>query len=93
MPACKDAVQDIFVKELRGYKPDPSAKSADVSQVKTFTAPAAPSVPKVDEDISAAVAEYARDDATVTASAGTPAAGTQKVEYYFEEEAAPEPAH
>jgi hypothetical protein len=36
-------VQEIFVKELRSYKPDASAK-VDTSQVKKFTPPAPPAV-------------------------------------------------
>ncbi|SAM04559.1 hypothetical protein [Absidia glauca] len=53
----KDVVSDLYIKELKAYKPTASA-SADESQVKDLKLPAAPEVPKVDEDLSAQLAAY-----------------------------------
>ncbi|SAL99658.1 hypothetical protein [Absidia glauca] len=53
----KDVVSDLYIKELKAYKPTASA-SADESQVKDLKLPAAPQVPQVDEDLSAQLAAY-----------------------------------
>ncbi|KAL1930368.1 hypothetical protein VTP01DRAFT_10530 [Rhizomucor pusillus] len=52
----KDVVQDLFLKELKGYKPTPV--KVDESQVKELKLPPAPEAPKVDEDLSAQLAAY-----------------------------------
>ncbi|KAF9131332.1 hypothetical protein BGW39_001943 [Mortierella sp. 14UC] len=51
-----DILKDLYIKELKGYKPAPEAKGADAStQVKEFKTPAAPAAPVVDAaaDLSA----------------------------------------
>ncbi|KAN0141939.1 ATP synthase complex subunit h domain containing protein [Lactarius tabidus] len=53
----KDLVQDLYLKELRGYKAPPAAKDAHVGAVKAFSAPAAPSAPTV-PDLAAELAAY-----------------------------------
>ncbi|KAF1805209.1 ATP synthase F0 subcomplex subunit H ATP14 [Mucor lusitanicus] len=53
----KDVVQDLFIKELKGYKPAPAA-AADESAVKELKLPAAPAVPEVDADLSQQLAAY-----------------------------------
>ncbi|KAF9092627.1 hypothetical protein BGX23_004111 [Mortierella sp. AD031] len=55
-PLMQDILKDLYIKELKGYKPAPEAKGADASsQVKEFKAPAAPAAPVVDAsaDLSA----------------------------------------
>ncbi|KAG0246172.1 hypothetical protein BGX31_004137 [Mortierella sp. GBA43] len=48
-PVMQDILKDLYVKELKGYKPAPDAKGADASsQVKEFKAPVAPQAPTVD---------------------------------------------
>ncbi|KAI9591662.1 hypothetical protein BDF19DRAFT_454213 [Syncephalis fuscata] len=84
-PLAKDIVQDLFVKELRGYKPSATSKSADLDQVKTFRAPAQPTAPVVDENIETAVADYARADVVATAQS-TGAEEAIPVEYLFPKE-------
>ncbi|KAG0379977.1 hypothetical protein BGX24_010775 [Mortierella sp. AD032] len=74
-PLMQDILKDLYIKELKGYKPAPEAKGADItSQVKEFKAPVAPATPAVDAaaDLSAweaanveivdAVSEVADDD-------------------------------
>ncbi|KAG0319509.1 hypothetical protein BGZ97_002031, partial [Linnemannia gamsii] len=42
-PLMQDILKDLYIKELKGYKPAPEAKGTDASsQVKEFKAPAAP---------------------------------------------------
>ncbi|KAF9122089.1 hypothetical protein BGW39_010043 [Mortierella sp. 14UC] len=48
-PLMQDILKDLYIKELKGYKPAPDAKGADASsQVKEFKAPTAPAAPAVD---------------------------------------------
>ncbi|KAG0271632.1 hypothetical protein BGZ95_000521 [Linnemannia exigua] len=55
-PLMQDILKDLYIKELKGYKPAPEAKGADASsQVKEFKTPAAPAAPAIDAaaDLSA----------------------------------------
>jgi len=54
----KDFVQDLYVKELRGYKPAPQAKDAHVGAVKEYAIPAAPQVPVLPADLASELAAY-----------------------------------
>ncbi|KAF9909829.1 hypothetical protein EC991_008000 [Linnemannia zychae] len=48
-PLMQDILKDLYIKELKGYKPAPEAKGADTSsQVKEFKAPVAPATPAID---------------------------------------------
>ena len=50
-----DIIQDIFVKELRSYKPTPEKAGSEQGQVKELRAPPKPAAPvmsdKVDEEL------------------------------------------
>ncbi|KAI8980997.1 ATP synthase complex subunit H-domain-containing protein [Pilobolus umbonatus] len=52
----KDVLQDLFLKELKAYKPTPVATEDNV--VKDLKLPAAPVVPEVDADLSQQLAAY-----------------------------------
>ncbi|KAI9323851.1 ATP synthase complex subunit H-domain-containing protein [Dichotomocladium elegans] len=52
----KDVVQELYLKELKGYKPAPV--KADESQVKDLKLPAAPAAPTVDADLAEQLAAY-----------------------------------
>ncbi|KAF9931443.1 hypothetical protein BGZ67_005309 [Mortierella alpina] len=55
-PLMQDILKELYIKELKGYKPTPEAKDNDTSaQVKEFKAPATPAVPTIDAaaDLSA----------------------------------------
>ncbi|KAK9763033.1 hypothetical protein K7432_010662 [Basidiobolus ranarum] len=54
----KDAVQDIYLQALRNYKPAAQVAGAEAGQVKDLKLPAAPEVPKINEDIAAELAAY-----------------------------------
>ncbi|KAI9260796.1 ATP synthase complex subunit H-domain-containing protein [Sporodiniella umbellata] len=53
----KDVLQDLFLKELKAYKPQPIAASEE-SAAKEFKLPAAPVVPEIESDISQQLASY-----------------------------------
>ncbi|KAF9348964.1 hypothetical protein BGX26_012687 [Mortierella sp. AD094] len=55
-PLMQDLIKDLYLKELKGYKPTPDPKGDDPSsQTKAFKAPEAPVAPAIDAaaDLSA----------------------------------------
>ncbi|KAF9791319.1 ATP synthase complex subunit H-domain-containing protein [Thelephora terrestris] len=62
----KDFVQDMYLKELKVYKPAPKAANDHVGSVKEFSAPAPPQVPALPTDLASELARY---DATEPVSA------------------------
>ncbi|KAH8115021.1 ATP synthase complex subunit H-domain-containing protein [Phellopilus nigrolimitatus] len=68
----KDIVQDLYLSQLRTYKPPVQAKDAHVGVVKSFHAPAVPKVPSVPADLASALSEYDSAEPTPDA-APTPA--------------------
>ncbi|KAJ1974394.1 hypothetical protein H4R35_003630 [Dimargaris xerosporica] len=65
-PLMKDIAQDIYLKNLRSFKP--SAQKVETDQVKEYKAPKAPQAPKFDQDISADLAAYEAEGAPDTAA-------------------------
>merc|ERR1712093_395330 len=59
----KDFVQDLYLRELKAYKPKEVAANAHVGQVKEFHSPSAPKAPAVASPTTAASTE-ADSDAT-----------------------------
>ncbi|KAJ2824392.1 hypothetical protein IWW50_003349 [Coemansia erecta] len=53
----KDILQDLYLKEIRNYKPDAKAAKADVT-TKEFTAPKVPEAPKNDVNLDADIKAY-----------------------------------
>ncbi|KAJ2726577.1 hypothetical protein GGI07_000519 [Coemansia sp. Benny D115] len=53
----KDFLQEMYLKEIRGYKPDAKASKADVT-TKEFVAPKTPEVPKNDINLDADIKTY-----------------------------------
>ncbi|KAG0171147.1 hypothetical protein DFQ28_008654 [Apophysomyces sp. BC1034] len=62
----KDVIQDLYIKELKGYKPAPAAK-VEEGQVKELKLPAAPAVPQVDADLAEQLAAYDKEPEEVSA--------------------------
>ncbi|KAJ2863441.1 hypothetical protein GGH94_003611 [Coemansia aciculifera] len=56
----KDFLQDLYLKEIRGYKADPKASKADVT-TKVFVAPKAAQAPKSDIDLDADIKSYEKN--------------------------------
>ncbi|KAJ1738260.1 hypothetical protein LPJ78_005727 [Coemansia sp. RSA 989] len=50
-------LQDMYLKEIRNYKPDAKAAKADVT-TKEFTAPKVPEAPKNDINLEADMKTY-----------------------------------
>ncbi|KAF8229390.1 hypothetical protein L208DRAFT_1286750, partial [Tricholoma matsutake] len=54
----KDLVQDIYLREIKAYKPAQVAKDAHVGVVKTYNQPSSPVVPSIPSDLAAELAAY-----------------------------------
>ncbi|KAJ1930718.1 hypothetical protein IWQ60_000002 [Tieghemiomyces parasiticus] len=66
-PAMKDLAQDVYLKNLRNFKPSP--QKAEVDQVKEFTPPKAPQSPKFDQDLAAELSAYDAEETPVASKA------------------------
>lgn len=74
-----DFVQELYLKELKAYKPTPVKESDAVGQVQTFAAPATPKSPE-ESDLASSLQEYESlaveiegQDASATTQSATPA--------------------
>ncbi|KAJ1993607.1 hypothetical protein H4R33_000608 [Dimargaris cristalligena] len=66
-PVFKDVAQEIYMKNLRNFKP--STQKVETDQVKDFVPPKAPQAPKFDQDVSAELAAYDAEDSAIAKSA------------------------
>jgi len=95
----KDLVQDIYLREIKAYKPAPVAKDAHVGVVKKYLSPLTPKAPLLPADLAGELAAYDVAEPTI---AETPAAtsaseesGAGGAEAYlaFLEQDLPKPVH
>ena len=56
-PSLADFVQELYLKELKAYKPTPVKDSDSVGQVQTFNAPTTPKSPE-ESDLASSLQEY-----------------------------------
>ncbi|KAF9585389.1 hypothetical protein BGW38_002619 [Lunasporangiospora selenospora] len=61
-PLMKDVIKELYINELKGYKPTPEAKGVDASQAKDFKAPVAPQTPVIDAAADLAAWETANQE-------------------------------
>ncbi|KIJ34911.1 hypothetical protein M422DRAFT_782655 [Sphaerobolus stellatus SS14] len=54
----KDLVQDLYLREVKAYRPPPTPKDAHVGIVKSFAAPSTPQAPSLPSDFAAELAKY-----------------------------------
>jgi len=54
----KDLVQDIYLREIKAYKPAPVAKDAHVGVVRTYAQPPSPVAPSIPSDLAAELSAY-----------------------------------
>ncbi|TKY86069.1 hypothetical protein EX895_004894 [Sporisorium graminicola] len=93
--ASKDFVQELYVKELKGYKAPPKAADSHKGHVREFQTPAAPQAPAVpsSSELSSQLETYAAaepDHAEAVASSSSEGALTEggDVNAYLREAAA-----
>jgi len=58
----KDIIRNLYIRELKSYKPTQAVTASEVGQVKELSLPATPELPKIDEDISSELAAYEVED-------------------------------
>ncbi|KAI1460486.1 ATP synthase complex subunit H-domain-containing protein [Annulohypoxylon moriforme] len=87
-----DFVQELYLKELKAYKPTPVKDSDAVGQVQTFTAPKTPKSPE-EADLASSLKEYESMAVEVEGNEGVNASTPAVVEDWLVEEEDEEPAH
>ncbi|WVQ76827.1 hypothetical protein IAR50_006501 [Cryptococcus sp. DSM 104548] len=84
--AKKDLVQDLYVNQLKSYKP--AAKSADAHKgaVRSFTAPQAPTAPSLPTDLASELSKFDAEEPALGATAkkaSTTSEASEGVEEYL----------
>ncbi|KAI0125567.1 ATP synthase complex subunit H-domain-containing protein [Xylariales sp. AK1849] len=87
-----DFVQELYLKELKAYKPTPIKDSDSVGQVQTFTAPKTPKSPE-EADLANSLKEYESMAVEVEGQDVVTPGSTPVVEDWLVEEEDEEPAH
>ncbi|KAF5329260.1 hypothetical protein D9619_009017 [Psilocybe cf. subviscida] len=67
--ARKDIVQDLYLREIKAYKPAPAAKDAHVGSVKKLVLPTAPHAPTLPADLASELAAYEATEPTAADAA------------------------
>ncbi|KAI0403933.1 ATP synthase H chain [Xylaria palmicola] len=70
-----DFVQELYLKELKAYKPTPIKDSDSIGQVQTFSAPKAPKSPE-EADLATSLKEYESMAVEVEGNEGATASST-----------------
>ncbi|KAI0742478.1 ATP synthase complex subunit H-domain-containing protein [Daedaleopsis nitida] len=70
--ARKDLVQDLYISQLKAYKPPAPAKDAHVGVVKNYSLPPAPQAPALPADLAGELSAWDATEPTLATSA-TPA--------------------
>ncbi|KAI1855487.1 hypothetical protein JX266_000352 [Neoarthrinium moseri] len=88
-----DFVQELYLKELKAYKPTPVKDSDAVGQVQTFTTPKTPKSPE-EADLANSLKEYESMAVEVEGQETVaPGSAPAAVEDWLVEEDEEEPAH
>lgn len=77
-PSTADFVQDLYLKELKAYKPTPIKESDSVGHVQTFSAPKTPKSPE-EADLASSLKEYESMAVEVEGNEGVTASSTPAV--------------
>ncbi|KAI1415581.1 ATP synthase complex subunit H-domain-containing protein [Hypoxylon sp. FL1857] len=89
-----DFVQELYLKELKAYKPTPIKESDSVGQVQTFNVPKTPKSPE-EADLASSLKEYESMAVEVEGNEGATSANSTPavIEDWLVEEEDEEPAH
>lgn len=80
-----DLVQDIYLKELKAYKPTPIKPSDAEGQVQKFTAPKPPQAP-AEGDIASELKDYEEQQVEVEGQSSEGGSGVADEDWFEEEE-------
>ncbi|CAD6565430.1 MAG: hypothetical protein TREMPRED_001277 [Tremellales sp. Tagirdzhanova-0007] len=99
----KDLVQDLYLNQLKTYKPAPQTQDAAASHVRKYTAPSPPKAPTLPSDLAAELSKFdaeepvigsAASETSKSASAGLDTGGEGAADYLaFLEKDVPKEAH
>ncbi|KAI8992798.1 ATP synthase complex subunit H-domain-containing protein [Trametes punicea] len=67
--ARRDLIQEIYIRELKSYKPPPQPKDAHVGVVKNYSAPPTPQPPTLPADLASELSAYDTAEPTFAAAA------------------------
>ncbi|KAG5643185.1 hypothetical protein DXG03_001389 [Asterophora parasitica] len=82
----KDLVQEIYLREIKAYKPAAVAKDAHVGVVKSYALPPTPKTPALPTDLASELAAYDAAEPTkaqVVEAAATTEEGASGAEAYL----------
>ncbi|KAJ7657864.1 ATP synthase complex subunit H-domain-containing protein [Mycena polygramma] len=79
--ARKDLVQELYLKEIKAYKPPPAAKDAHVGVVKAYSMPPVPKAPALPTDLASELSAYdSSEPAQATVAKAAPSSSDQHAE-------------
>ena len=90
--ATADFVQELYLKELKAYKPTPIKETDSVGQVATFSLPKTPKSPE-EADLASSLKEYESMAVEVEGQEGGAAGAPAVLEDWLVEEEDEEPHH
>ncbi|KIM41951.1 hypothetical protein M413DRAFT_71087 [Hebeloma cylindrosporum] len=74
----KDLVQDLYLREVKAYKPTPLGKDAHVGAVKKFSLPPSPKSPALPTDLAAELEAYDAAEPTLAARVAQATTATEE---------------
>lgn len=89
----RNSIQDLYVKELKAFKPISLTSKDAEGAVKPWTAPIAPAVPGLEADAATQLGEYAAEPVEVASAADAAAGANEASSEWFVFEEAEEEAH
>lgn len=87
-PAPADPVQDLYLRELKAYKPTPLKAGDAEEHVQKFTAPKAPQSPE-EANLASELSAYESQEVEVEGQAAAGEAAPVEESWFEEEEEAP----
>lgn len=94
MALTQDIVTDLYLKQVKEYKPAPSKASDSEGQVKNWSVPAAPAAPQELGDVSSELSAYETSEAGGEASGASKESAAKSDEGdWFELDTAPDHMH
>lgn len=88
-----DAIQDLYIKELKGFKATPLTAADAEGSVKPWRAPTAPKTPGLEADAATQLSDYESAAVEVDSAPAAEAASEDGTDDWFVLEEEPEEAH
>ncbi|ORY20711.1 ATP synthase complex subunit H-domain-containing protein [Naematelia encephala] len=82
----KDIIQDLYIGQLKSYKPAPQAKDAHTGLVRNYTAPKPPKPPALPTDLAGELSKFDAEEPVIgstTTSTAAPTEGGESAEEFL----------